>query len=123
MDREFTTRIERLFADCGVTDYYYDRGGKHPLLIARHGSAYIRYAIPSTGSDWRGVANCIAYIKRALDLRPRQDRPVHTSRRAHHAAKRPRAPLPIKATFAAVETKPARPTWQETLATHFGANC
>lgn len=117
MDREYQERIERLFADFGVIDYHYERGGRHPLLIARHGGAYIRYAIPSSGSDWRGVANCIADIKRALGLR--QDKPARAHRRARFAPKRPRPSFPVKAMFIA-ETKPPQPSWQETLAAHFG---
>jgi hypothetical protein len=118
MDREFKDRIERLFATCGVTDFHFQNGGKHPLLIARHGDAYIRYAIPSTGSDRRGVANCVAFLRRALDLHPREEKRAPAPRRTRCAVKRSWAPLASATALVAVATMP---TWQEVLAAHFGA--
>lgn len=120
MDREFKDRIERLFTSCGVTDFHFQYGGKHPLLIARHGGAFIRYAIPSTGSDRRGVANCVAFLRRALDLRPRGEKRAPAARRTRCAVKRSRAPFAIAIAKARVAVA-TKPTWQETLATHFAA--
>lgn len=97
-------------------DYRFERGGKHPILLARHGDAFVRYAIPSTGSDWRGGANCIAYLTRTLDLRPRRDKRNPTQRRVRCPMKRSQAPIAITSAPIAA---PSKLTWQETLAAHF----
>ena len=118
MDREYKRRLEQLFADFGVTNYRYEHGGKHPLLIARHGDAYLRIAVPSSGSDWRGPANFIAYLKRTLNLNPRPCLRSPPHHRARCAIRQSRAPLALRLNEPSISSKP---TWQDVLAERFGA--
>lgn len=115
MDREYTTRIKRLMADFGVTDFHFERRKKHPRFIAAFGDKTVAYTFPASGSDTRGPANACSDIKRMLGLaaQPKQ----HILDRG----KRHRVPGPKPARLSAPKTArcetTSKPTWQEMLAT------
>ena len=115
MDREYKTRIERLFAEFGVADYHFENGGKHPRVVARAGGNNISYTFPASGSDRRGVLNCLADLKRLLGLRlePKLNDAGHRPRHPRQVKQPHRPSMAMSMPVASV----SKPTWQEMLAT------
>lgn len=109
MDREYVEAIKRLFAEHGVRDFYFEHGGRHPRVIARFRGKLVQSSFPCTGSDFRGIRNCIGQLRKELALRPGPK----------SVASRPRHQCPVKQqrSFLGAEMAPIdKPDWRDALA-------
>jgi hypothetical protein len=65
----YVTAIRSELTRHGVTDYEFQRGGKHPRVLYSVGERRLMYVFPGSTSDSRrGVKNAIAGIRRQIGV-------------------------------------------------------
>lgn len=66
---DFTSRIEKLLSDNGITTRRYARRGKHRSVTVQHLGKDHVFFFPGSSSDVRAPKNLVAFMRRKLGLR------------------------------------------------------
>jgi hypothetical protein len=64
----YVQRIRSFLARHDIANYRFVRRVKHRAVVVEHGGRVVTVIFPSSGSDWRGPANAVASLRRALRL-------------------------------------------------------
>jgi hypothetical protein len=65
---DYTTRIKRFLDRHRIETYRFERRARHRAVVVKHGGKITTVIFAATGSDWRGPANTITTLRRALGL-------------------------------------------------------
>jgi len=65
---DYTARIKAFLDRHGIDGYHFVQKAKHRAVVVEHGGKVTTIIFPSSGSDWRGPANAVRSLRRALGL-------------------------------------------------------
>jgi hypothetical protein len=65
---DYTSRIEMLLEAHGITDFRYERGGKHPRIVISHAGRSIRVGFPATSRNWNSRHVVATRLRHGLGL-------------------------------------------------------
>ena len=65
---DYMKRIRRFLDRHGIDDYRFVHRRKHRAVVVEHGGKVTTIVFPLSGSDWRGPANAVTSLRRALGL-------------------------------------------------------
>jgi hypothetical protein len=68
MSNDYVQRIRAFLDRHDIANYRFVRRAKHRAVVVEHGGKVTTVIFPASGSDWRGPANTVGNLRRALGL-------------------------------------------------------
>ena len=68
MSDAYVQRIRSFLDRHDIANYRFAHRRKHRAVVVAHRGKVVTVIFPSSGSDWRGPANTVANLRRALRL-------------------------------------------------------